>query len=407
MAIHKVMFTADWHLGKRLYNIEQTEKQFYAIANKVIDMAKRLGVETIYNAGDILDSPKPTEETMHQLSLINSKLMAYGIAMYVISGNHDHTGARHWVNLFEAPDSIGGLKQDSTLGYVFHKDAVLSKLNEPELQPMPIIMLHTPVSDFNKLNFDKYVTIQQLVETDFIQKHKCKVVVIGDTHKTEIVSANDTIFLSPGSIEMVYANESIRKYVFIGEYDDETQNVLNIQQVEIPCDHIRLQSNGTIKTTADLDAFINKEIYGTYNKDQWFNSAVAIYISCSSEMKNEITGRLKDIIFKFGNNSDETLTTLRDFETYPGFVHLAVASRKFKTEDTLVSKDETDKEDEEVIMSFTSYRDEDLSLVKLSNEALELLRVGLTANVDNSTLTSAFENYINKNKGKDELNKYG
>jgi exonuclease SbcD len=86
----RFIHTADWHLGRSLYNISLIEDQAYVL-NQLIDLAKDTQPDLLIVAGDIYDRAIPStdavqllDETLSQLILTN------GIPVLLIAGNHDN-----------------------------------------------------------------------------------------------------------------------------------------------------------------------------------------------------------------------------------------------------------------------------------------------------------------------------
>jgi hypothetical protein len=334
MAKEKHLFTADWHLGKILYKSNVIENNFYQAAFQLLDYAKTNGVNKTWNAGDLLDSIKPTEQTLNVLKQINLYLLKNKMTMYVISGNHDYPGnGRHWVELFSADDSEFGLKNYGSLPYVFSKSDVLACLDsEAQLMhwednpnnPYKFLMLHTPVSEYNNIpgKSKLYVSCKELRETKIGKA--ASFIIVGDTHITSSVQVEgyDYPVLSPGPIEMVYANESAEKYVYIVEYDTETKSFGSLEQHVLKCPYIRIQSD-VLETTEDLDNFIETQIRNnpTYKFADFFENQVMLLIWCGNrELSNEARNRLTDIL----NPTD----SIRDNTTHPLTVHVITKSAK-------------------------------------------------------------------------------
>lgn len=65
----------------------------------VIDAAHAKGIRTILNGGDAINAVRPSPETVMQLRQIDERLRKLGMVMVMVSGNHDYTGALHWVHV--------------------------------------------------------------------------------------------------------------------------------------------------------------------------------------------------------------------------------------------------------------------------------------------------------------------
>ena len=324
----KIMYTADWHLGKELYGLDYTKQHFYNAAFSVLELAKELGVSEIYNAGDILDVVKPSEETMFVLKKIHYFLKQHNIAMYVISGNHDYVGKRQWCEIVRDDTDLNSksgiipvtyASHPNGLNYAFIKPNVLEELScviEPQSEHQPLL-LHTPIKEFaggyGSKN-DKYLSVKDLSNTIGVKKFKH--IVIGDTHKTMIVEDSGYTYISPGSIENVYANEDIKKYVFI--YDTEL-DILN--KVELPCSYVKIKTETPILSEKDLNAFVESIVNASNFKDL-VKTKTVLYVWCSSHMEGLCLSTLNKILY---GNKDQVV---RDLETNPLLIHTIVVPTK-------------------------------------------------------------------------------
>jgi DNA repair exonuclease SbcCD nuclease subunit len=87
--------TADWQLGKPFAGVEDPAKRAL-LQNERIQAVRRIG-ELVRNrgasfvvvAGDLFDSPRPTQATVASAC---SAIGELGVPVYVIPGNHDHGG---------------------------------------------------------------------------------------------------------------------------------------------------------------------------------------------------------------------------------------------------------------------------------------------------------------------------
>ena len=87
---------------------------------------------------------------------------------------------------------------------------------------------------------------------------------VGDTHINDILplmcSDNKYIIcISPGSIEMVYANEDINKYFIECDFLDEDKKKTKLQNIDIKCDYKRITTRKhPIETKEQLETFIKE-----------------------------------------------------------------------------------------------------------------------------------------------------
>lgn len=88
--------TADWQLGKPFAGVADPAKRAL-LQNERIEAIRRIGdlvrsrkAEFVVVAGDVFDSPRPTQSTV---SAACSAIGELGVPVYAIPGNHDHGGA--------------------------------------------------------------------------------------------------------------------------------------------------------------------------------------------------------------------------------------------------------------------------------------------------------------------------
>jgi len=85
----KILHTADWHLGKKLYAFERLEEQ-KLVLQEIIDIAALEQVDMILVAGDLFDNINPSIEATDLLYSSLKKLTRDGrIPVIAIAGNHD------------------------------------------------------------------------------------------------------------------------------------------------------------------------------------------------------------------------------------------------------------------------------------------------------------------------------
>lgn len=85
----KLLHTADWHLGKRLYDQSRIEEQ-RLVMQEIVDIAKREQVDAILVAGDLYDSFNPPNEAIELFYKTLHQLADQGnCAVIAIAGNHD------------------------------------------------------------------------------------------------------------------------------------------------------------------------------------------------------------------------------------------------------------------------------------------------------------------------------
>ena len=84
----KLLHCADLHLGKRLGCFDLLPDQ-RIILQEILSIATDAKVQAILLAGDVYDKPDPPAAAMAVFSDFAARLHEAGIALYLISGNHD------------------------------------------------------------------------------------------------------------------------------------------------------------------------------------------------------------------------------------------------------------------------------------------------------------------------------
>ena len=84
----KLLHCADLHLGKRLGCFDLLPDQ-RIILQEILSIAADAKVQAILLAGDVYDKPDPPAAAMAVFSDFAARLHEAGIALYLISGNHD------------------------------------------------------------------------------------------------------------------------------------------------------------------------------------------------------------------------------------------------------------------------------------------------------------------------------
>lgn len=84
----KFLHTGDLHIGKYVHDFSMLEDQTY-ILNQILEIAVREKVDVLLLAGDIYDRSVPTAEAVSILDDFLTSVLAKGIRILMISGNHD------------------------------------------------------------------------------------------------------------------------------------------------------------------------------------------------------------------------------------------------------------------------------------------------------------------------------
>lgn len=296
-----LILTSDWHLGLQQYGDPRRENDVYNAAKFIVDFAIN-SKYPILLAGDILDSCNPVEKAVSELKDLHLKLVEANIPAFYINGNHDNT-SEHWLNVVSRPSDKGGfieLKPNQAITVdneviagitAYSRKEIIEQLAEAP-QNATIILMHTRCKEFIQYN-DKTTNYWSIEEDfNFDRFPNLKLVVIGDTHVTETKAVNGVTFISPGSIELVKANEDIKKYFFVYDTDKRMYD-----PVEIFCDYIRIRSE-LICNEQDLDNLIaTLTQYGVNQK----GTRAFIIVYYKPEVEN-VLSRINDLIVENKEN---------------------------------------------------------------------------------------------------------
>ncbi len=96
----KILHTADWHLGKKLYDFSRIEEQ-RAVLEEICQIADSQNADVIVIAGDLYDTFNPPTEATELFYQTLNKLAKNGTRPVIaIAGNHDSA------DRIEAPDPL-------------------------------------------------------------------------------------------------------------------------------------------------------------------------------------------------------------------------------------------------------------------------------------------------------------
>lgn len=92
----QILHVADVHLGKRQYNLQERELDFYNAFEKSIEIALRERVDAYVVAGDLFDTPVPYTSLQPLRVAVSGfrKLRERGIEVILLPGDHDKPKAR-------------------------------------------------------------------------------------------------------------------------------------------------------------------------------------------------------------------------------------------------------------------------------------------------------------------------
>lgn len=322
--LKKFCITADWHLGKTQYNNKQREQDFYNAAFAVLKHCNENGIKYIINAGDIFDLNKPKLAAVKCLKDINKFLIDNNMTMVTMMGNHDFTSDGSWCDIFnnnsefgikDVSDSKITIDGVSICGIVGKtRTEILEGLEKDFAVGSKIMILHCPCyevvgSDFGQSE-DVFSVYRDFVQNPELAKKydACRrntLFAIGDTHKfvsgyNIIHEGLDTlecaVYVSPGSTEMVYANEDISKYVAIVTVDtaNDKFQIKECKKQEIDLGYVRI-TNGAgnpIKSEEELDKFIEEQLINSLD----LTKRVMVYLYYYADAVPDIEQRVANVL---------------------------------------------------------------------------------------------------------------
>ena len=84
----RFIHTADWHLGRTLYNRPMLEDQ-RAVLDELLKVAEEKKIDALVIAGDIFDRSNPPGDAIELFDSVLARLKDLGIKVLFIAGNHD------------------------------------------------------------------------------------------------------------------------------------------------------------------------------------------------------------------------------------------------------------------------------------------------------------------------------
>ena len=97
----KLLHTSDWHLGNQFNRSENRDEEFKNIFDWILNEVESEGIDLLLIAGDIFDSPNPSNDTVKQYYEFIGKLSRTGCRhLVVVGGNHDSA------NRLDAPEEV-------------------------------------------------------------------------------------------------------------------------------------------------------------------------------------------------------------------------------------------------------------------------------------------------------------
>lgn len=245
-----ILHTADWHLRDSQYTSLDRGQDFTKAAIAVIDIAMAFGVKAICNCGDILNNKRPSSKNIKDLVLIDKRLRAAGIPMYVISGNHD-LARPSWISIVHGQrntdnDHSGIIDVDNKLITIPNSNGLTIygvpslgptafRALQPEWPKADILMSHEMVQEFCA-----FKTEDETLKISDYPLEKYKSILLGDIHTNSYKRMGSTLIGYPGPIEFCSRNEINRKFVTVLEWDKRELVGENIKTVKLPSREIMI-----------------------------------------------------------------------------------------------------------------------------------------------------------------------
>lgn len=230
-----ILFSADWHLMERRYDKTWLGEDFFEAAMNLCRLAVKMGIDTIINPGDLLDTRKPHTKVIQQLMKLQEYCQENKLRIYTTIGNHDLIEPS-WPQLLNSPTGDVDLKAYGFIG--LNKDLITleheGRFDGPTVYGVPylpsdelrtlfgemreggikpdILMLHTAIKEFAGFPVSHYISI---VEMDGLAGS----ILVGDQHVHKALRTPDDTWVGyPGTLEMTEFGEDVDKRVWKMDY---------------------------------------------------------------------------------------------------------------------------------------------------------------------------------------------
>ena len=242
---YKVLHTADTHLRQRQFNHLSRGEDFTKAFHAVIDVAIEHKVCAIVQAGDFIDTSTPSSHIIKKvIPAIQTRLVAAGIPMFMVNGDHDKTdppwtsdlgrGCDNGIHMMENQIATIPNTPLTIYGLDFIGKTKERFLEIRDALPSATILLwHTMVKEFAGFYGEESVSLAEL------PAHKYSLIALGDIHKCDYKDVGPCMVGYPGSTELVKKDEPLEKTVSIFEFDEQG-HILGMELVVIPTRPVRL-----------------------------------------------------------------------------------------------------------------------------------------------------------------------
>ncbi|ALU12124.1 hypothetical protein EYM_00595 [Ignicoccus islandicus DSM 13165] len=266
----QILHVADVHLGKRQYNLQERELDFYNAFEKSIEIALRERVDAYVVAGDLFDTPVPYTSLQPLRVAVSGfrKLRERGIEVILLPGDHDKPKARgvpsiEFVSEMTGAKLLRSSKCIEVKGYKFCGLEAFNPLSESELEraksyvrtlrreasKRAVLVAHVGVKDLMPF---------QSVEKEFLPEGFLYY-ALGHIHKYAILEVHNTKAVYPGSLETVSRDE-------IPEINNKGPVLVDLKDLSLQKIRIEVRPQVKVQLRASSPIELMKELNEIYKK---------------------------------------------------------------------------------------------------------------------------------------------
>ncbi|OAS84009.1 metallophosphoesterase family protein [Metabacillus litoralis] len=260
----KFIHAADLHLDSPFVGLkylppqlfEKIRESTFLAFSKVITSAINEKVDFVLLSGDLYDGEERSLKAQLKLKKEFDRLAEVGIEVFVIHGNHDHTGGK-WIDL-QWPDNVHVfsskvvemktyLKNETPVAHIYGYSYPSRSVQENMTQQYKkqgnssvyhIGMLHGSIEG-NK-DHDVYCPfkVNELINKEFDYW------ALGHIHKRQILHEKNPIIAYPGNIQGRHRKETGKKGCYLVEMQDDTASTTFISTEEVIWEEVELSIEG-------------------------------------------------------------------------------------------------------------------------------------------------------------------
>ena len=217
---------ADTHIGKRQYNLEEREEDFYRVFHETIDICIREHVDFVIHSGDLFESSSPSPRAFREALIAIKKLHEHGIKVYMIPGSHDRAKRRKslppqavlaeiGVHVLRYRNPVDTFNNILIAGVQYtpkvFKDNLIKKLKDISIKAREyrksILVLHQAI--YKYLPFDYELTLNDLPDNFTYY-------AFGHVHKRILEPFGKGFIAYPGSTE-VWSHDEYKEHLRNGK----------------------------------------------------------------------------------------------------------------------------------------------------------------------------------------------